>query len=87
MFKSIYRRLTSRPAISDDEASDAGDIVVPIAVKDGEDDVFRDDENAPAPVQGDLKDEEDEEGEEDGEDENMDEDESVPFCTVLCDLA
>ncbi|KAK9413145.1 hypothetical protein SUNI508_12030 [Seiridium unicorne] len=78
MFQSIYRRLTSRPAISDDEASDAGDIVVPIAAKDNDDDVFGDDNDAPTPIQGGSKDEEEgvkEEGvEDDEEDEDMGED-------------
>lgn len=80
MLQSLFRRLTNRPAISDDEASDAGDVVIPIASK-IDDDVGEDEE--PAAVTGDLSDEEQEKpagkADDGGEDEDvdMDEDEYV----------
>lgn len=42
MLQSVFQRLTGRLALSDDEASDAGDFVVPILTK-GEDNVFGND--------------------------------------------
>lgn len=81
MFQSLYRRLTNRPAISDDESDTGGnDVVVPIAKKqDG--DMEDDFDDAPAPVKGDVKmDEDDEDDDEKGEgdeDEELDEDECV----------
>ncbi|ETS78347.1 hypothetical protein PFICI_10409 [Pestalotiopsis fici W106-1] len=81
MLQSFFRRLTTRPAISDDEASDAGgtDVVVPI-VKKQDTDIEDDFEDAdPAPVTGDIKMDEDENDEKDGgdEDEELDEDEFI----------
>ncbi|KAF7536834.1 hypothetical protein G7054_g4241 [Neopestalotiopsis clavispora] len=81
MFQSLYRRLTNRPAISDDESDTGGnDVVIPIAKKqDG--DMEDDFDDAPAPVKGDVKmDEDDEDDDEKGEgdeDEELDEDEFI----------
>lgn len=69
------------PAISDDEASEAGDVVVPIStVKHNDDDVFRDNDAAITQVKGDTlngneddEEDKDEKEEEDGEDLEPDE--------------
>jgi hypothetical protein len=80
MFQSIYRRLTSQQALSEDESSEAGDVVVPLRTKDDEeDDVIEDVNNAPespAPIVDKVKDEDGEEEDEE-DDEEMDEDECV----------
>lgn len=77
MFQSIYRRLTNRPAISDDETSEVGgDVVVPIMKKQESD--VEDKDIAPAAIAGDLNDDQEDGEDEEGDDEDLEEDEYVP---------
>lgn len=82
MWQSVLQRLTKRPAISDDEASD------PLA-SEHKDDVSGDEDDAePDRVTGDVKHIADEEDEEEGDDDmdvddDEDEEEDVCVCFVL----
>lgn len=76
MFQSIYRRLTNRPAISDEETSEVGgDVVGPILEK--QDSEVEDKDITPAAITGDLDDDEEDGEDGEGDDEDLGEDEYV----------